>query len=102
MAQPARRDSLAANVFPIRGGSNSTAGGTSIDVDIRTRPDGSVMSVQAHAGKRQGNSGATNATNATLSSLILDFGAAAIGDDNNPVRIDALRFDCLLYTSRCV
>lgn len=85
--QAARRDSLTATVFPIRGGASPAAGGTSIDVDIRTRPDGSVMSVQTHAGKARASA------NVTLSSLILDFGAAAQGDEHNPVRIDALRFD---------
>lgn len=90
--KPAVRASLPANIFPIRSSSNANDAGTTVDIDIRTRPDGSVMSVQAHAGRAPGNTAATNATSATLSSLILDFGAAAKGDENNPARIEALRF----------
>lgn len=85
-----RRDSIAARIFPVRSGANPAASATSIDVDIRTRPDGSVMSAQVHAGKAPGSSGAADTV---VGSLILDFGAAAKGDENNPVRIDALRFD---------
>ena len=78
----AQRAMLAASIFPIRGNAKA-AGDTAIDVDIQTRPDGSVQSVKAHAGKAQGSEGDT------LTSLILDFGAAMAG---YPLRIEALRF----------
>lgn len=90
--KPPLRASIAASIFPIRSHGETNATGTAVDIDIRTRPDGSVMSVQAHAGKASGNTNGANTTNARLSSLVLDFGAAAKGDENNPARIEALRF----------
>ncbi|MEO8409042.1 MAG: DUF3999 family protein [Propionivibrio sp.] len=80
---PAHRDSLPATVFPVHGSRQST-GNDAIDVDIRTRSDGSVVSVQTRAGK------AASGGEAALTGLILDFGATA-GDTVAP-RIEALRF----------
>ena len=82
----AQRAVLAASIFPVHGNPRSPSGDTTIDVDIRTRPDGSVMSVQAHAGKAQGGD------HEALSRLILDFGAAASANAGRPVRIEALHF----------
>ncbi|MFZ4535423.1 DUF3999 family protein [Propionivibrio sp.] len=83
----ARRDSLPASIFPIRGSAHTTSGSTGFDLDIQTRPDGSVRSVQARTGNdRQGQDAAP------LTSLILDFGAEAKGSESNPVHIEALRF----------
>ena len=81
-----KRDLLAANIFPVRSALRMAAGDPAIDVDIQTRPDGSVKSVRAHTGKGQ----AGDAT--ALVSLILDFGVAAKGSDDRPARIEALRF----------
>lgn len=85
-----QRDSLPASIFPIRGNGYSASGNTLIDVDIQTRPDGSVKSVQARTGNDRGKAQGNDA--AVLGSLILDFGAAAKGSENNPLRIEALRF----------
>ncbi len=82
----AQRATLAANIFPIRSNARAAAGSTAIDLDIQTRADGSVKSVQARTGKAHVNGGFV------LTSLILDFGAAAKGRTDNPVRIEALRF----------
>ncbi len=88
-ATPAQRSTLAANIFPIRAQRNTAAGPATFDLDIRTRADGSVLSVQARTGKGAGGG--------ALSSLLLDFGADAIGtgtvtDTASPMRIEALRF----------
>ena len=82
----AQRTLLSASIFPIRGIAQPTSSGTAIDLDIRTRPDGSVMSVRARAGKAHGDAGDK------FTSLILDFGVAAQGTENKPVRIEALHF----------
>lgn len=79
----AKRANLPATIFPIRSTAN-TAGAPNIALDIRTRPDGSVLSVQANTSK--------TASNAALSGLILDFGPGAKATDTNATRIDALRF----------
>lgn len=81
----AQRASLPASIFPIRSDARSASGGTAIDLDIQTRTDGSVRSVRARAGQAPGK-------DATLRSLILDFGAAASADAKNPSLIEALRF----------
>lgn len=81
----AQRASLPASIFPIRGAARPGSGDTAIDLDIQTRPDGSVRSVRARAGQAQGR-------DAELHSLILDFGAAASGGEQNPRLIEALRF----------
>ncbi len=81
-----KRDLLAANIFPVRSALRSAGGDSAIDFDIQTRPDGSVKSVRARTGKAQANDAAA------LTSLILDFGAAAKGSEDHPARIDALRF----------
>ncbi len=86
----ASRSWRAARIFPVRSKTRTTAGGSSaIDIDIRTRPDGSVLSVQAHAGK------AKDHDRAVLDSLILDFGPIDPGKDSEtaPAHIEALRFD---------
>jgi hypothetical protein len=91
--RPSRRASLAANIFPILSGKAAT-GNALPDLDIQTRADGSVASVQLRGGRTQATqAGETPA----LSGLILDFGAHTQGsdgkDDKGPVaRIDALRF----------
>jgi hypothetical protein len=87
--QPSRRASLAASVFPIVTG-KAAAGNALSDLEIQTRADGSVASVQLRGGKTAGDAPA-------LSGLILDFGAHPQGsdgkDDKGPIaRIDALRF----------
>lgn len=84
--QPARRGTLAASIFPVRGGLPTAAGSAPIDIDIQTRPDGSVQSVQARTGR------VPDRERAALSHLILDFGPAAKGDGNDPLHIEALRF----------
>ena len=84
--QPARRGVLAASIFPVRGGASTAAGRAPIDIDIQTRSDGSVQSVQARTGS------VPDRDRAAISQLILDFGPAAKGDDNDPLRIEALRF----------
>ena len=83
---PPQRTTLAANIFPIKA-MRSAAAPASIDLDIRTRADGSVLSVQARTGK------GANST-AAVSSLLLDFGpdAAVTTSIANPMRIEALRF----------
>lgn len=81
----AQRDSLPASIFPIRSDARPAAGNPAIDLDIQTRPDGSVRAVRARAGQAQGR-------DVTLRSLILDFGAAASGGEKNPRLIEALRF----------
>lgn len=81
-----RREALAAHIFPIRGDARTAPGSPTFDLDIRTRPDGSVLSVQARSG------GAPHRDGSALNSLILDFGAAAAGSSDRPLRIEALRF----------
>lgn len=83
---PAQQGALAAKIFPVRGASPAPGDGLPVNIDIRTRPDGSVQSVQARSGNvsiRDGDA---------VSSLILDFGPATKGDGNNPTRIEALLF----------
>lgn len=82
----ARRELLAANIFPIRGDARTASGSPTFDLDIRTRPDGSVLSVQALSGTAPRREGAA------LSNLILDFGAAATSSSAQPPRIEAVRF----------
>ncbi len=82
----ARRPPLPATIFPVRNTTPPAAAGTAIGLEIRTRPDGSVLSVQAHGGPVQ------RKDTAAISHLILDFGAAAKDSDEHPVRIEALRF----------
>lgn len=79
---PDRKEFLAANIFAI----HSDAGQASVafDLDIQTRSDGSVKSVHAHSDKVRANS--------PLTGMVLDFGAMAKGNENKPVRIEALRF----------
>jgi len=72
-----QRSSIAARIFPVKG--TSTSGGGLQNVEIRTSPDGRLLSVNASAG-------ATESTS-TLQALILDLGQPA-GDQ----RIAALRF----------
>ncbi len=87
LATPPKRGALGASIFPIKSARNTAAGGVGIDLDIRTRPDGSVLSVRTRSGP------SPTATTA-LSSLLLDFGPDAIAgnDSANPLRIEALRF----------
>lgn len=85
----AQRTWLAARIFPVRSKTHTVAGGSpAIDIDIRTRPDGSVLSVQAHAGQANGHG------SAVLDSLILDFGSIdqGKGSETAPAYIEALRF----------
>ena len=88
-ATAAQRTTRAANVFPVRAKDRQSTGTPSIDIDIQTRPDGSVMSVQAHAGK-------STTDDAVLDSLILDFGPMDNGSEtalaSTSARIEALRF----------
>ena len=90
----AQRASLAANIFPLRT-RVQPEGAAAVDIDIQTRPDGTVHSVKARAAvaKAKGRGKAQPAieenTEERLSGLILDFGAAMAG---YPLRIDALRF----------
>ena len=78
---PAQRSTKTAAIFPVRGLAPSV-GSPALAFDIQTRTDGSIVSVQAHAG---------NAAEVgdKLSALILDFGVA---NDSRPPRIEALRF----------
>ena len=80
----AHRDSVVAAVFPVHA-APSTSGSAAVDLDMRTRADGSLLSVQAHAGKVPGSD------EASLTSLMLDFGSPKSAD-NLPPRIEALRF----------
>ena len=80
---PALRSTKTAAIFPVRGlASSASTLAPALAFDIQTRTDGSIVSVQAHAG---------NAAEVgdKLSALILDFGVA---DDSRPPRIEALRF----------
>ena len=84
---------LAARIFPVHSKTRMAAGGSSaIDIDIQTRSDGSVLSVQAHAGKANDRGGTV------LDSLILDFGPVEKGNDKDKdnetatAHIEALRF----------
>ena len=81
-----QRTSVPAAIFPVRSKARSAAGSPAIDIDIQTRPDGSVMSVQAHAGKAQ------DADGPVLDSLVLDFGPLDKGNETALARIQALRF----------
>ncbi len=82
-----RRSQLSANIFPVYA-QKSAAGTSAPDLTIQTRPDGSVSSVQMHAGKTTNES--------ALDSLVLDFGPWQTEDQNNgrdgESRIEALRF----------
>jgi len=80
----ASREHVVAAVFPVHA-APSVDGRAAVDLDIRTRADGSLLSVQAHAGK------VADGGRPQLSSLILDFGPAKSGDTNLP-RIEALTF----------
>jgi hypothetical protein len=94
--QPSRRASLVADIFPIASGKAAT-GNALPDLEIQTRADGSVASVELRSAKTQV---AQAGDKPALSGLILDFGAHPQGsdgkgdkDDKGPVaRIDALRF----------
>jgi hypothetical protein len=79
----AQRGKLPASIFAVRG-KPADAVGSTLDLDIRTRPDGSVSSVRARTGKTSDDT--------PLSSLLLDFGGAANRDASDPPRIEALRF----------
>ena len=95
-----QRASLAASIFPLRI-RVQPEGAAAVDIDIQTRPDGTVHSVKARAtvastkdkGKGKGKDKSQPAieenTEEKLTGLILDFGAAMAG---YPLRIDALRF----------
>lgn len=81
-AEPEKRTRLPASIFPVKAA--TTAGDASVDLDIRTRADGSVIAVHTRSSSGQGNS--------ALHSLILDFGPGALGKTEQPTRIEALRF----------
>lgn len=82
----AQRGVLPATIFAVRGGSATAAGKKPLDIDIRTRADGSIQSVQARTTSHaQGDS-------AAISHLILDFGAGASARKTSPVRFESLRF----------
>ena len=76
-----QRSVQAAAIFPIRTATKVTA---SLDLDIATRADGSVISVHT---ARTGNVSAPDTSPETLSGLILDFGATPADS-----RTTALRF----------
>lgn len=80
VAVPEQRSRLPATIFAVKALPDNSA--NAVDLDIRTRADGSVVSVQTRSGKNA-------ATGVTLGSLLLDFGVAATGDNT---RIEALRF----------
>lgn len=80
---PAQRSTRTAAIFPVLGVELlASALAPALAFDIQTRTDGSIVSVQAHAGNAAETGG-------KLSALILDFGVA---DDSQPARIEALRF----------
>lgn len=81
---PEQHKFLTATIFAVRSDANPASGAAAFDLDIQTRPDGSVKSVQAHSGKAHVN----NPT--PLTSLLLDFGATPKGNENT--LIEALRF----------
>lgn len=70
----ADRDSVIAAVFPVYA-SKQSVGTAAVDLDIRTRADGSLLSVQTYAGKLPEQGAAL-----PLASLILDFSAPTSGD----------------------
>lgn len=92
----AQRASLAARIFPLRTRVQAE-GAAAVDIDIETRPDGTVRSVKTRAvvskakGKSEGKAqkAVEESAEEKLSALILDFGAAMTG---YPLRIEALRF----------
>ena len=84
----AQRATLAASIFPIRSHAQPE-GNAAIDVDIETRPDGTVKSVKARTANAKAKQPVQASEDDTLTSLILDFGAAMAG---YPLRIDALHF----------
>lgn len=87
-----QRDSLPASIFPIRGNEHSASVNTLIDLDIQTRPDGSVNSVQARTGNDRGKAQGNDA--AVLSGLILDFGVAAEGQRKQSAAQRGAAFRC--------
>lgn len=80
VATPEQRSRLPATIFTVKALPDN--GANTVDLDIRTRADGSVVSVHTRSEKNTANA-------AAIGSLILDFGAAATADN---VRIEALRF----------
>lgn len=92
----AQRATLAASIFPLRT-RVQPEGAAAVDIDIQTRPDGTVHSVKARAtvaktkgkGKDKAQQVSEESAEEKLSGLILDFGAAMAG---YPLRIEALRF----------
>jgi len=96
IAAVAQRASLAASIFPLRTRVQAE-GAAAIDIDIETRPDGTVRSVKARAaiaktkskGKEKEQAPVQESSEEKLTSLVLDFGAAMAA---NPLRIEALRF----------
>lgn len=77
--QPEQRSKLPAKIFPVKGATET--GNASLDLDIRTRTDGSVVSV--HTRSNEGNK-----ASASLRSLILDFGPRSA----KSALIESLRF----------
>lgn len=82
VAAAEQRTKLPASIFPVK--ATAQTGDASVDLDIRTRADGSVISV--HTKSTTGNGAAA------LKSLILDFGPGALGKTDQPTQIDALHF----------
>ena len=84
----AQRARLKAAIFPVKAAGTPKVSTAGFELDIRTRADGSVMSVHTR-------SGGVDNSGAKLSSLILDFGATmdtSKASTNNATQIDALRF----------
>ena len=88
----ARRSDLPASLFAVRGKASADTAGAALDLDIRTRPDGSVSAVRARTGNASGNTPGKTSDDTPLHSLLLDFGPAASRDASDPPRIEALRF----------
>jgi len=90
----AQRATLAASIFPLRTRAQAE-GAAAIDIDIETRPDGTVRSVKARTAiarkKAKGKEPepVQETPEEKLTGLILDFGAAMAA---YPLRIEALRF----------
>lgn len=92
LGTPTQRSMMAATVFPLRT-RVQPEGAAAVDVDIETRPDGTVSSVKTRAtvakAKAKGTQPVQEAGEEKLTGLVLDFGAAMAA---SPLRIDALRF----------
>lgn len=84
-----QRSALPVKVFPVRSNRQHAQSGDGFDLDIRTAPDGTLLSVKTRSGKKATPG---EADTASLAGLVLDVRQAGQTDAAPLPRIEALRF----------